>query len=789
MQDRDLHVLEFDKIRDILSTFAVTECGRGLCLALVPSGEYDEVLRMQTMTEEADTVITYIGSSPVAYFTDVREYLKLAQVGSVLTAKALLDVAESLRAASSMRRSLVSPEREDTPYLSELASGISTDRELEDEIFNAILSEDEISDRASSELYSIRRHIRAANDKMREKLNSIVHSQSMSKYLMDSVITMRNGRYVIQVRADSRQYVPGLIHDQSASGATLFVEPMAVVEAGNDLKQWQAKEKQEIERILRGFSERIAPCAGLYRRNIEIMAEIDMIFAKVLMGREMKAVAPKLNREGHIRLIKARHPLIDPMKVVPSDLWIGEGFTTLVVTGPNTGGKTVTLKTVGLLTLMAQAGLQVPCAYGSVLGVFDRVYADIGDEQSIEQSLSTFSSHMTKIVDILENVTENSLVLFDELGAGTDPTEGAALAIAILESLLKRHITTLATTHYSELKAFALSTQGVENASVEFDVETLRPTYRLSIGIPGKSNAFEISRKLGLPDELIETASKKLSADQVKFEDVIANAEYHRKIAEKERELAEQAHIETQKLRREAEKMAREVEEKREELLRKARQEARSIVTKAQRESESVITELKKSKAHTEMLKEHELQGLRAQLSSVLAENTEGPGNAGSDIESLPVPKDLKPGDIVEMIDMGTKATVLEAPNAKGEVTVQAGVMKMKVALDRLRMARKEKAPAKPQAGKATVNIGPAAVSLECDIRGMNVEEGILAVDLYLDSVQRSGLKNVSIIHGKGSGVLRTGIQAHLKKHPAVKEMRLGRYGEGEDGVTVLTLK
>lgn len=788
MQDRDLRVLEFNKIRDRLASYAVTESGRERCLELVPSGEFDEVKKRQAMTEEADTMISYIGSSPVAYFSDVRQYLKLASVGSVLTPKALLDVAEMLRASGSMRRSLVSTEREDTPYLTELASGLATDKNLQEEIFNAILSEDEISDHASTELYNIRRHIRTVNDRMRDKLNSIVRSSSMAKYLTDTVITMRNGRYVIQVRSDCRQNVPGLIHDQSASGSTLFVEPMAVVEAGNDLKQWTAKEKQEIERILRGFSERIAPYADLYRNNIDIMSELDMIFARALMGREMKGVAPKLNCSGHIRLIKARHPLIDPEKVVPSDMWIGDGFTTLVVTGPNTGGKTVTLKTAGLLTLMAQAGMQIPAAYGSEISVFDNVYADIGDEQSIEQSLSTFSSHMTNIINILGNVTERSMVLFDELGAGTDPTEGAALAISILESLLNRKIITLATTHYSELKAFALSTAGVENASVEFDVETLRPTYRLSIGIPGKSNAFEISRKLGLPDYIIDAASHKLSSDQVKFEDVIANAEYHRKIAEKERELAEQAHIETQKLRKEAERIAKDVEGRREEMLRKAREEARSIVKRAQNESESVISELKKSKAHTEMVKEHELQGLRSRLSEVLAENTEGPGLNDSAIAEEPVPKDLKPGETVEMIDMGTKATVVEAPNAKGEVTVQAGIMKMKVSLDRLRRAKPENVPAK-KAGKASVNVAPAMVSLECDIRGMNVEEGILAVDLYLDTVQRSGIKNVSIIHGKGSGILRAGIQAHLKKHPAVSAYRLGRYGEGEDGVTVVTLK
>ena len=786
MQERNLRVLEFAKIRDRLATFAVTELGKEMCSQLVPSGNIEEVQRMQAMTEEANTVIAYIGSSPVAWFTDVRAYLKLAEVGSTLSPKALLDIAESLRAARSMRSSLVT-DRENTPHITALASALCTNRPLEEEIFNAILSEDEISDHASSELYSIRRHIRQINDKMRDKLNSIIRSSSLSKYLMDSVVTMRNGRYVIPVRADSRQFVPGLIHDQSASGSTLFIEPMSVVEAGNDLKQWNAKEKQEIERILRDFSLRISPDAPLLKNNLDIMAELDMTFAKALLGREMKAVEPKINTEGRVNLIKARHPLIDPAKVVPSNIWIGGDFTTLVVTGPNTGGKTVTLKTVGLLTLMMQAGLQVPAAFGSEMSIFDEVYADIGDEQSIEQSLSTFSSHMTNIVNILQNVTERSLVLFDELGAGTDPTEGAALAISILETLLKRKIATLASTHYSELKAYALSHEGVENASVEFDVETLRPTYRLSIGIPGKSNAFEISKKLGLPQSIIDDASERLSSDQVHFEDVIANAEYHRKIAEKERQLAEQAHIETQKLQREAEKIAREVENKREEMLKKAREEARSIITKAQRESEQVISELKKSRSNV-ALREHELHALRGQLSDALSANAEKLGDNKA-AEEQPIPTDIKPGELVDLLDMGTKATVVEAPNAKGEATVQAGIMKMKVHVSRMRRAKADPAEKKKPKSKASVQIATAQVAMDCDIRGMNVEEGILAVDLFLDSAQRGGLKTVSIIHGKGTGLLRNGIQNHLRHHPFIKEFRLGRYGEGEDGVTIATLK
>ena len=450
MQERNLRVLEYPKILERLASMAMTEPGKAAARALRPSGDISEVRRLQQETEEALSAYAYHGGSPMAYFSDVSEYLKLAKVGSTLSMKALLTIAEGLRAARTVRSALVS-DREDTRALSAIASELATNRSLEEEIFNAILSEDEMADRASPELYDIRRRLRALNDRVRDRLNAIIRSSSLQKYLQDAIITMRNGRYVIPVRADSRQYVPGLVHDQSGSGSTLFIEPAAVVETGNEIKQWTLKERQEIDRILGEFTDRVAPDADLYRHNIEVLADLDMIFARAALAREMRAAPPKINEEGRVNLMRARHPLIDPEKVVPSTLWMGGEFTTLVITGPNTGGKTVTLKTVGLLALMAQSGLQIPAAYGSELPVFDEVFADIGDEQSIEQSLSTFSSHMTNIVAILQAVTPRSLALFDELGAGTDPTEGAALAMAILEHLLSMKVTTLATTHYSEL--------------------------------------------------------------------------------------------------------------------------------------------------------------------------------------------------------------------------------------------------------------------------------------------------------------------------------------------------
>ena len=570
MKERTLRVLEFTKIRDRLASKAMTDMGRERCEALVPSSNMTEIQRMQAETEEATVILQYVGASPLVPFSDVRASLTLAEKGATLSPKALLEVAALMQSARAARKAL-DTERDNTPILKELAQRLSTLHNIEQDITNAIISEDEIADRASNELMDIRRHLRGANERIKEKLNQMIRSSAFQKYLQDPIVTMRNDRYCLPVKAEYRGSVPGLVHDQSSTGATLFIEPMAAVEMGNELKTWAAKEKQEIERILAALSAEIAPYADQLRETVETLAELDYIFAKGMLSREMNAVSPKLNQNGYINIIRGRHPLIDREKVVPSNLWMGKDFTSLIITGPNTGGKTVTLKTVGLLTLMAQAGLQVPADLGTELAVFEQVFADIGDEQSIEQSLSTFSGHMTTIVSIMHEVTPDDLVLFDELGAGTDPTEGAALAQAILQRLLNIRVRTLATTHYSELKAFALSTKGVENASVEFDVETLRPTYRLSIGVPGKSNAFEISRRLGLPENLIDDAKKLLSSDSVRFEDVIANAEYHRQVAEREREIARQASAETVKLRDEAEKLRKQMEDQRENTIKKAK--------------------------------------------------------------------------------------------------------------------------------------------------------------------------------------------------------------------------
>ena len=783
MQKRTLRVLEFTKIREQLADLAVTEMGREICLALEPETNLEEVRAAQKETEESTVVIQYLGSSPLSAFADVRSSLSLAEKGATLSPKALLEVATMLRVSRNVRDALVT-DRETTPELTRMGSGLSDGRRIELDITDAILSEDEIADHASSALADIRRHLRGAPDRIKDKLNQMVHSPNFQKYMQDPIITVRNGRYVIPVRAEFRAQVPGLVHDQSGSGATLFIEPMAAVEMGNELKQWELKERQEIERILASLSAEIAPVSQTLREDVETLARLDFIFAKGLLSRSMHAVSPKLNKDGYINIIRGRHPLIDPDKVVPSSLWLGKEFTELIITGPNTGGKTVTLKTVGLFTLMAQAGLQVPADLGTEMAVFEQVFADIGDEQSIEQSLSTFSGHMTNIVTIMKEVTPNDLVLFDELGAGTDPTEGAALAQSILTRLLHIKVRTMATTHYSELKAFALSTKGVENASVEFNVETLRPTYRLSIGVPGKSNAFEISRRLGLPENLIEAARQTLSSDSIRFEDVIANAEYHRQVAERERQLAEDAAKETVRLRDEAEKLRREMEEKRETMMRKSREDARRLMENTRRESEAILSDLRRLRKSAGT--EADVNGVRKRLDKDMDELAEGLKTNQEDASQAP--KTVNPGDRVKILTINQEGTVLSKPDDKGDVQLQAGIMKFKANLSQLRLLKKTEEKQKTSV-MAKTGAMERTVRMECDVRGMTLDEAILTVDQYLDAAVMAGMGEVSIIHGKGTGVLRSGIQQELRRHPHVKKQRLGIYGEGEDGVTIVTLK
>ncbi len=815
--ERTIRVLEFSRIREMLAEGAMTPIGAENCRAMVPYDTLREAEEAQRETEEAAILLQYTGGHPLTEFPDARPALLVCEKGGTLSAGMLLSVAGLLRASRAARDALIT-DRENTPILRAKAEGLTEARNVERDITDAILSEDEIADRASSELMNIRRHLRGAQERIKERLNQMIRSSAMQKYLQEAIITVRGNRYVIPVRAEYRAQVPGLVHDQSASGATLFIEPMAAVEMGNEIREWEIKEAREIERILAALSAEVAPCASSLRETVELLGELDFIFAKGLLSRRLRCVQPKMNDQGFLQIVRGRHPLIDPEKVVPSDIFLGYplreknggrprqtgekaeektgkkpgeqtedkhvGFNTLVVTGPNTGGKTVTLKTVGLLTLMAQAGLQVPAELGTELAVFEQVWADIGDEQSIEQSLSTFSGHMTNIVQIMREVTPRDLVLFDELGAGTDPTEGAALAQSILTRLLHIRVRTVATTHYSELKVFALTTEGVENASVEFDVETLRPTYRLSIGVPGKSNAFEISRRLGLPENLIEGAKKLLSTDVVRFEDVIANAEYHRQIAERERQIAQEASRETIRLRDEAERLRREMEEKREQSVRKAKDEARRILQEAKRESEAIISDLKRMKK--EAGSAADVNALRKRLDQDLDGVTETAGPA--EAPAGEPPKTVKPGDRVRVATLGTEASVLSVPSARGEVELASGSMKFKAKLKDLRLISAP-APKEKTVVSAKTDVLTRTVRMECDVRGMNLEEAESVVERYLDEAVMAGMHEVSIIHGKGTGVLRAGLRQELRRNKMVKSIRPGMYGEGEDGVTVVTLK
>ena len=818
MMERTLRVLEFTRIREMLSEGALTETGRERCMALVPTDSLFDIEEAQQETEEATVILQYVGGHPLTEFPDARSALQICEKGGTLSPRMLLDVAGLLRASRAARDALIT-ERENTPRLRGKAETLVEVRNVERDITDAILSEEEIADRASSELANIRRHLRGAQERIKEKLNQMIRSAGMQKYLQESIITVRNDRYVIPVRAEYRSMVPGLVHDQSTSGATLFIEPMAAVEMGNEIREWEIREAREIERILAALSAEVAPWAEALRLNAEILGELDFIFAKGLLSRRLRCVAPKMNERGYMRIIRGRHPLIDPEKVVPSDIWLGypetekadgrekekrkrdgasgqgeersqmeqgkaSGFNSLIITGPNTGGKTVTLKTLGLLTLMAQAGLQVPAELGTELSVFEQVWADIGDEQSIEQSLSTFSGHMTNIVTIMQQVTPRDLVLFDELGAGTDPTEGAALAQSILTRLLHIRVRTVATTHYSELKVFAMTTEGVENASVEFNVETLRPTYRLSIGVPGKSNAFEISRRLGLAENLIENAKKLLSTEEIRFEDVIADAEYHRQVAERERQLAQEASKETIRMRDEAEKLRKEMEQRRAESVRKAKEEARRILQEARQESESIISELKRMKK--EAGSAAEVNALRHRLDKRIDDMSEG--LSSKENEEGEAPRTLKPGDQVKVLTFGTTASVLSAPNSRGEVELANGSMKFKAKMQDLRLISREE-PERKVTVRAKTGALTRTVPMECDVRGMNLEEAIGAVEIYLDEAVMAGLHEVSVIHGKGTGVLRSGLRQELRRNRHVKSIRPGMYGEGEDGVTVVTLK
>jgi len=784
MEKRVLKTLEYDKILAMLKERASCCISRELVDTMEPSGDFDTVERELKLTAEAETLFYKTGRSPVDDFPDMRHCLERMHAALFLSTGELLGIASCLKAAR-IAKDILAKEVGEESYLYNLAGLLITHRSAEEEINRCIINEDEIFDGASPALARIRRAMRLANEKVREKLNSMIRSTAYQKYLQEPIITIRNGRFVIPVKQEYRQQVPGLIHDQSSSGATLFIEPSAVVELGNEYKKLLAEEADEIERILTELTAMLAPYADEIREDLNIMGQIDLVFAKAKLSRELNAVMPRLNRNNYVRIVRGRHPLIPADRVVPIDIWIGRDYRSLIITGPNTGGKTVTLKIVGLFALMVQSGIFVPANEGSEFPVFEHIYADIGDEQSIEQSLSTFSSHMKNIVGILDKADENSLVLLDELGAGTDPIEGAALAMSILEELNDRHCICVSTTHYSEIKAFAMTHEGMENASMEFDIDRLCPTYRLYIGIPGKSNAFEISSRLGLPNSIIDKAKGFLKGEDVRFEDIISSAQSQHRIAEEERKMAEEARAELEKLRADAERERRKLNEDRNRLQAKAKEDAKRIVADTKREMEKLIVEIRSIKDIDRSAADRVIQAARDTLRAT--ETAVNEKEAIKKEDNTKPPKTVRAGDTVNIVTLDQKATVLSVPDSKGEVMVQAGVMKLNVKLKDIRLIEEKKAAA-PTSGKVGLGAGKQ-VGLELDVRGMLVDEANIIVDRYLDDAYNAGLSEVNIIHGKGTGALRAGVQAFLKRHPLVKGYRMGSYGEGDAGVTVVTLK
>ena len=782
MLEKVLKTLEYDKIRAMVAERTQCCTGRELAEAMEPVFTNGEAASQMALTAEAEKLLIRTGRSPAEGFPDMRGCLKRVHAALYLSPGELLGVARCLKAIRLCKEALESAE--DCPLLGNLAQWLQAHRSIEEEIGRCIAGEEEISDGASPALLRIRRSMRIANDRVRERLGNMIRSATFQKYLQEPLVTIRNGRFVLPVKQEYRQNVPGLIHDQSGSGATLFIEPTAVVELGNEYKKLLGEEEEEIQRILSELTALCAPYSQDILEGLGILGQVDLAFAKARLGREMEGVQPEMDQQGFLRIIKGRHPLIPKEQVVPIDVWLGEEFTTLIITGPNTGGKTVTLKTVGLFALMAQSGLFIPAQTGSRLPVFQAVYGDIGDEQSIEQSLSTFSSHMTNIVEILKQADAGSLVLLDELGAGTDPVEGAALAMSILEELHSRGCRTVATTHYSEIKAFALTRAGMENASMEFDVDRLCPTYRLFIGIPGKSNAFEISKRLGMEERLIEKAREYLKGEDVKFEDVISGAEAQRRQAEEERRLAAAERDATAKLREEMEKQRARLEGERETLRAKAREDSRRLVNETREEMEKLVAAIRAIPGLDQRAADRVIQRSRdalrkreADLAEPLEKKPQDPGAA---------PKQVRPGETVRILSLDQKATVLSPADAKGDVQVQAGIMKLTVKLKDLRLIQ-DTAPTKG-VGKVQLDTQRQG-GLELDVRGKLVDEAILEVDRYIDNCLMSGLDQVSIIHGKGTGALRAGIQDYLKRDKRVKSYRMGAYGEGDAGVTVVTLK
>ena len=784
MNKKALNTLEYYKIIDELETYASSSIGKEYCRNTLPMSDIDEINLAGTQTSDALSRIYRHGAPSFRGAYDIRSSFLRLGIGSVLGIKELLQVSSLLGCTESVQA--YNEDTEDS--LSDMFNELYPLPHIKRDIDRCIISEDEISDDASSGLKQVRRAMKNTNDRIHEQLSSILNSSRT--LLQDALITMRNGRYCLPVKAESRSSFPGMVHDQSSTGSTLFIEPMAVVKLNNELKELEIKEHEEIEKVLATLSSMAAGESSIILNNLKVLGRLDYIFAKGQLAKYMKATKPVFNTRGYINLRQARHPLIDAKKVVPIDVYIGDKFRHLIITGPNTGGKTVTLKTVGLLTLLGQAGLHIPALDNSELSVFDEVLADIGDEQSIEQSLSTFSAHMTNIVEILKVANERSLVLFDELGAGTDPEEGAALAISILSDLLAKNITALATTHYSELKLYALSTDNVENASCEFNVETLRPTYHLLIGIPGKSNAFAISGKLGLPSYIIEDADSRIDSDNRQFEDVLSDIEANRIDIEKQLEEIAAAKKDAEELRRKLKEKNDRIDKAKDKILRRANEEARDILQKAKDEADAAIRQANKLMKSSGSTREMELTRSRlgkniAGRDSALAEKTRKKKHKKVDAGKLHI------GDAVHVISLGLDGTLTSLPDSSGMVGVQMGILSSNVSINDITFTAAGPKPEEESRVKASgYKLNKAAsIRPELNLIGEKVADALPILDKYLDDAYLSHLAQVTIIHGRGTGALRNAIHSHLKNVSYVKSFRTGEYGEGDHGVTIVEFR
>lgn len=785
MENKFYKCLELDKILLLLADETSIERSREAALALEPSSGLFEANELLAETNDAHMLVGRFGTPSFGTVRDMTNAIRRAQAGAVLNTLELLRIAELLRVIRSLeewRKKSASIETK----LDMRFNMLAPNKYLETKITTSILSEDEIADTASHNLQDIRRKISIASSKVRERLDKIIHSASYQKFLQDSIVTIRGGRFVIPVKAEFRSSVPGLVHDTSASGATVFIEPMGVVEANNDIRILRSKEQAEIERILANLSAEIGAYADSMCKSYDILVQLNLIFAKANLAYKMKATAPILNADGRIKIKKARHPLIDPEKVVATDIELGTSFDTLVITGPNTGGKTVTLKTIGLFSLMAMCGLMIPASDNSELSVFDDVLADIGDEQSIEQSLSTFSAHMTMIIQILKRANDRSLVLIDELGSGTDPAEGAALATAILERLRSMGVRLAATTHYDEIKRFALETNGVENGCCEFDIKTLRPTYRLLIGMPGRSNAFAISKSLGIDDEIIARAEELVSQENTRFEEVVKKLEDSRSVLEEKLIEAENTKRESEQILKEANEKAERIEKDAKNELDLAKAQAGNIVQKARAQVYALLDELEAVKKKQNVTAEDKAK-LKAGIRNM--ENDADPIERRKNDEYV-LPRKLKKGDNVLIFDIDKKGIILDIDETAQNALVQAGIVKMRVEFSNLRLLKEDtvKKPIRKSTRTVKTDVSRAA-STEVDVRGQTAMEAVMSVDNAIDSAILMGLNTLTIIHGKGTGVLRKEIQAHLKKHPSIRSYRLGTYGEGDAGVTIAELK